>query len=223
MIIKVCGMRDPANIREACGCGVTLLGLNFCEGSPRRVDPASRAAILGAAALPLAGVFMDMPPEAVAREAAAWGLRFVQLHGRETPREARAVREALRKSGSEARVIKAIRVKDGADLALAPLYAEAADLVLLDAKTALPGGSGVQFDWELLSAYAGPLPFLLAGGIGPGDAPRIRAISHPLLAGIDINSRFETAPGAKDCALISAFVRELFLPGRKDIAKETHA
>ena len=34
-------------------------------------------------------------------------------------------------------------------------------------------------------------------------------VRHPYFAGIDINSRFETAPGIKDVERISNFLKEL--------------
>jgi phosphoribosylanthranilate isomerase len=71
------------------------------------------------------------------------------------------------------------------------------------------GGSGEQFDWSLLDAYDGEQPFLLSGGIGPDDAERIKAFRHPKLAGIDLNSRFETAPGLKDVARLHNFLSQL--------------
>ena len=37
MIIKVCGMRDPENIREVAALGVDWIGLIFFARSPRRI------------------------------------------------------------------------------------------------------------------------------------------------------------------------------------------
>ena len=71
------------------------------------------------------------------------------------------------------------------------------------------GGSGNQFDWNLLHRYNGPTPFLLSGGINPYSVKALREFRHPYFAGIDINSRFETAPGIKDVERISNFLKEL--------------
>lgn len=65
------------------------------------------------------------------------------------------------------------------------------------------------YNWSILSTYKGTTPFLLSGEIGPEDAGRIKNLSHPMLYGIDINSRFETEPGIKDIAAISAFTKEI--------------
>jgi len=69
-------------------------------------------------------------------------------------------------------------------------------------------GNGEQFDWRVLDHYRGPTPFLLSGGIGPDDVHRVRAFSHPLLAGIDLNSRFETSPGVKDIESLHRFLTQ---------------
>ena len=71
------------------------------------------------------------------------------------------------------------------------------------------GGSGQQFDWSVLQAYDGEVPFLLSGGIGPDDAERVNAFQHPKCIGVDLNSRFESAPGVKDVALLRTFLSEI--------------
>jgi len=69
------------------------------------------------------------------------------------------------------------------------------------------GGNGEKFDWQVLSHYEGSTPFLLSGGIGPEDAQRLKGFSHPRCIGIDLNSRFELAPGLKDIELLKRFIQ----------------
>jgi phosphoribosylanthranilate isomerase len=45
-------------------------------------------------------------------------------------------------------------------------------------------------------------PFFLSGGIGVEDIARIKAFKHLDLFGIDVNSKFETAPGVKDMSKV---------------------
>jgi phosphoribosylanthranilate isomerase len=80
---------------------------------------------------------------------------------------------------------------------------------LFDTKTPAHGGSGKKFNWEVLEAYQGETPFILSGGISPEDVEQIKNIKHPKFAGIDINSRFETAPGMKDVETIKNFIKQL--------------
>ena len=81
-------------------------------------------------------------------------------------------------------------------------------LVAKVAAPSLPGGTGCQFDWSILDKYDGSTPFLLSGGIGPNDAQRLREFHHPLLAGIDLNSRFEQSPALKDITKLKTFLYE---------------
>ena len=69
------------------------------------------------------------------------------------------------------------------------------------------GGTGRQFDWGILKKAKIEKPFFLSGGIGPDDAQKVRAFSHPDFFAIDVNSKFETAPGVKDMATILKFLQ----------------
>ena len=91
-------------------------------------------------------------------------------------------------------------------------YEDVADYFLFDTKTDLYGGSGQKFNWNILQEYTGNKPFLLSGGIGADDVKAIRAIEHPLLAGVDLNSKFELKPGLKNVALLKQFIDELKRP-----------
>ena len=83
------------------------------------------------------------------------------------------------------------------------------DYYLFDTRTVHYGGSGQQFDWSILQRYTGSTPFLLSGGINSYSVKALKEFHHPRLAGIDINSRFETSPGIKDVERIERFLKEL--------------
>ncbi|MDR2473263.1 MAG: phosphoribosylanthranilate isomerase, partial [Tannerella sp.] len=68
------------------------------------------------------------------------------------------------------------------------------------------GGSGRRFDWSLLEHYDGNIPFLLSGGITPDSINDIKQCHHPLYAGIDLNSGFETSPAQKDVEKLKKFI-----------------
>ena len=194
MIIKVCGLTKKTPLRELAPLPIDWGGLIFVESSPRYIGHKKPFEL--PAGIKRVGVFRDQFPSRVQTISAAWKLDFVQLHGRETPDQV----EELRECGC--RVIKTISVKSERDLRKASKYDEA-DYLLFDRGA---GGTGEKFDWGLLGAYEGEVPFLLAGGIGPDDAERVAAVEHPRLAGFDLNSRFETAPGVKDPALLYQFL-----------------
>jgi phosphoribosylanthranilate isomerase len=58
------------------------------------------------------------------------------------------------------------------------------------------GGSGQVFDWELLKRHPLPLPYFLAGGLGPHNLAQALAAVSPFA--VDLNSKVEIAPGRKD-------------------------
>ena len=202
MIVKVCGMREPGNIRAVERLGADWMGFILWPHSSRRLGDVP-------CCLPRCrrvGVFVDPADEDVVRWSADLGLSYIQLHGDESPARCRQVHDL-----TGLPVIKAIPVSQPCDMerALGYRLRDGVAYLLFDTKCASRGGSGQQFDWSLIQSYAGELPFLLSGGIGPADAPRICQFRHPLMAGVDVNSRFESAPGLKDPALLKTFIYQI--------------
>jgi phosphoribosylanthranilate isomerase len=203
MIVKVCGMREAENIRAVEALGVDWMGFIFWEHSSRCV--CQRPAYLPTRAKRV-GVFVDAPLDVVCQHVEAFRLDVVQLHGSESP----AFLNDLR-SLCDARllIVKAFSIATRDDLLQKSLYEGLADYFLFDTKAQLVGGNGRKFDWTVLAHYDGSTPFLLSGGIGPDDASRLSAFSHPRLAGIDLNSRFETAPALKNVELLKQFLYDI--------------
>ena len=177
----------------------------FFPRSPRNVT-LGQAAALAAQARGRARVVAlvvdadDATLSAIAREVRP---DLIQAHGGETPER---VAEIARLTGLP--VIKAIRVKDDADIAAAAHFSTVASLILYDAKApetlgnALPGGNGHAFDWGLLEGQPRPA-FMLAGGLTPENvAQAIRVTGAPV---VDVSSGVESAPGSKDSGLIRKF------------------
>jgi phosphoribosylanthranilate isomerase len=77
----------------------------------------------------------------------------------------------------------------------------------------LYGGTGRKFDWNRLKGIRVGKPFFLSGGIEPGDAGLVKAFMKDPVAKdlmvVDINSRFEMAPGIKDMGKVQQFITEL--------------
>ena len=197
-IVKVCGMRDADNIRDAEALGIDWIGLIFWPRSSRYVaEPPPY--------LPRhcrrVGVFVDEDLETVKRIATGYALDIIQLHGHETPEYADLLRPW--------KVVKAFNIATVDDLAHTHDYEGHADYFLFDTKAEHVGGNGRQFDWNVLADYHGQTPFLLSGGIGPDDARRVRKFHHPQCAGIDLNSRFELAPALKDIQQLKQFLQQL--------------
>lgn len=201
MIVKVCGMSDAVNIRLAEQLNIDWMGFIFYPPSPRYVErrpdylPQRQQRV---------GVFVNADEAFILSRISLFGLQLLQLHGHETPRQCRSLREATGLS-----VIKAFSVRSAADVALTRHYEGAADYFLFDTPTPGVGGSGRSFDHQLLDHYTGATPFLLSGGLGPDSVSHILALRHPRIAGIDLNSRFETAPGIKSIHRLQQFLQSL--------------
>lgn len=200
MIIKVCGMREADNIHEVEDLGIDLMGFIFWPKSSRYVS--QRPNYLPAHCQRV-GVFVDEKAEQVKRIAKEYALDIIQLHGHETPEYMRELKTV------QVKLIKAFNIATEADLAITKPYEGIADYFLFDTKGKSVGGNGEKFDWTVLDAYQGKTPFLLSGGIGPDDAKRVNAFHHPKCIGIDLNSRFESAPALKDVLSLHRFISEL--------------
>ena len=203
LLVKICGIRSLEDAQHAVSVGADALGFVFWFMSPRRVEPEQAAAI--SAWLPPSvlrvGVFVDAPREEIARICDLVGLDVVQLHGEEPP-------EAL--SDLPRPALKALRVgpRFKADEALR--YSDRAAGVVVDTRlpgeTQLPGGTGVPFDWSLVTDLASRVPFLmLAGGLTPENvASAVRTVRPHA---VDVSSGVERMPGRKDPERVKAFVQ----------------
>lgn len=197
-------MREPDNIRRVSGLPVSWMGFIFYAPSPRYAGGVAPEVIQSVPhGICKVGVFVNESTEIILDTVRKYGLDAVQLHGAERVDDCRL----LRKEGLV--VIKAFSLAVAADLQQCQQYSGACDYYVFDTKTPLYGGSGKQYDWSILAGYTDTTPFLLSGGIGPEDAERVLAFSHPMLAGIDLNSRFEEIPGRKDISKLEMILNSI--------------
>ena len=101
--------------------------------------------------------------------------------------------------------MKAIAISDAADVQRAHDYEAVADILLFDAKPdALPGGNGLVFDWQLIAKEKWSKPWMLSGGLNPGNVAEAIRVTHA--SGVDVSSGVEKSRGEKDVRLIEQFV-----------------
>lgn len=205
LLVKVCGMRDAAALAAVAALGPDFLGFIFAPASSRFVGEALAPELV--LALPPSiwkvGVFVNETTATILATAQRFGLGAVQLHGQETPAQCEALGEA------GLLIIKAFSVGATVDFTLLLPYVPHCDFFLFDTKGAAPGGNGAVFDWNLLSTYNLPVPYLLAGGLGLEHAAELAALRLPGLVGVDLNSCFETAPGVKDAGRLGQMLTQL--------------
>ena len=211
-------MREGENIRQVAELGVNWIGMIFWDKSPRNVTMIptyagiipDRGSDIGSFKAKRVGVFVDEMPQNIITRVVNYKLDLVQLHGHETPTLIRNLRRTLDPDiRPGVQFIKAISVGGSNDIAAYKDYEDCVDYFLFDTKCPTVGGSGSQFDWSVLEAYDGDVPFLLSGGIGPDDAERVRNFHHPKCIGIDLNSRFEVEPALKDIQKLKSFLEKL--------------
>lgn len=204
-LAKICGLSTPETVAAALDGGAAFLGFVSFPRSPRHValEAAARLAEPVRGRAKIAVVVVDPSDAELDAIAAVLKPDLIQLHGRETPERAAEV-----KARTGAGVIKALPVSIPADLEAAAVFAEVADHLMFDAKppagSALPGGVGARFDWDLLAGRTFARPWFLAGGLSAENVAEALARSGAPL--VDVSSGVETAPGLKDARLISAFL-----------------
>ena len=203
--IKVCGMRNPDNIRELIQLNPEYLGFIFHPMSKRYIGANIPAEIqrLIPDTIQKVGVFVDESPESLINKYRISNLDMVQLHGSESPKYCQRLRDL------HITVIKAFSITPEFDFGKVQPYEDACDYYLFDSAGVLRGGNGLKFDWEKLNQYQGNKPFFLSGGIRHADITSIRYLGHNRLYAIDVNSGFETEPGIKDISNLGSFIKDL--------------
>jgi len=202
--VKICGLRTAEALEAAIRARADHAGLVFFPPSPRNVSLPLAAELCerSQGRIGRIGLFVDPDEATLADALAAARLDVIQLHGKETPERAAQVRARFGLP-----VWKALPIASASDVARAHDYAGAVDRVLFDARTppgsALPGGMGLSFDWNLVANWRGPVAWGLAGGLTPDNvAEAARLTGAPL---VDTSSGVESAPGVKDVDKVAAF------------------
>ena len=203
MNIKVCGITEFKQLQQLDGLDIDFAGLIFYKESPRYIsDKLSKKDIKNADFdLKKVGVFVNPEMIDVLDAIDEYGLDAVQLHGNESP-------EMCEDLSSEVEVIKVFHIKDNKENIdkMVADYDAVCDYYLFDKATDYSiGGTGQQFDWNILTKAKIEKPFFLSGGIGVEDAAKIKAFKHPDFFGVDINSLFEKEPGVKDMSKVLQF------------------
>ncbi|MGB0896245.1 MAG: phosphoribosylanthranilate isomerase [Flavobacteriaceae bacterium] len=199
--IKVCGMRNNANIKALADINPDFIGFIFHEESSRNVTEIITTQLPKHIAK--VGVFVNKSLEFIQEKVNLFNLDLIQLHGNETPEFC----ANLKQQGYN--IIKAFNVSENFDFSSTTAYQSHCDYFLFDAFGKQAGGNGITFNWALLQQYTGNTPFLLSGGITPTMANTIKNFKHNKCVGIDINSGFETAPALKNIEDIQTFFNQL--------------
>ncbi|MEQ7801203.1 phosphoribosylanthranilate isomerase [Pedobacter sp. ASV1-7] len=208
--LKICGMKLPENIQGVATLKPDYLGFIFFRDSKRFVDGLTPLFVNNLpAGIRKTGVFVNEELNRVAQLAVLYGLNAVQLHGQEPVKYCIALKGLLADAGIE--LIKAFGVDERFDFNTVNPYSNVADYFLFDTQTPNHGGSGMTFSWALLENYKLNKSYFLSGGISLESVEQLKQINDPRLYAIDVNSRFELAPGVKDIDKLKDFKSKLAL------------
>jgi phosphoribosylanthranilate isomerase len=198
--LKICGFTDVDSAVYAAHLGVDAIGLVFYADSSRHVSIEQAIAITNA--LPpfttVVGLFVNEKERVIRNVIEQVPLDYLQFHGDEPAAECRIYGK---------RYIKAVSMKAGLDFdALNAEYHDAKGLLLDAYHPDAKGGTGTQFDWDLLPTKR-PIPIILAGGLTVQNIKRAIQIAHPYA--VDVSSGVELEKGKKDIVKMTAFTQQV--------------
>lgn len=203
---KICGLTTPEALDAALDGGAAYVGAVIFPKSPRHIDMLAARILFERARgrAQVVAVLVDPDDELLTEVGLILKPDLIQLHGAETTERCAEVARLTR-----AGIIKAVSVSGPSDIEGALPYEAVVKHLMFDARppegAALPGGVGARFDWSVLSGRAFDKPWLLAGGLDPANVAEAIAVTGAPL--VDVSSGVESAPGVKEPALISAFLK----------------
>jgi len=200
MLIKVCGNLSLVNSIEVAFTGIDLMGFINIGVSPRHIGVDQARNIINElpASVKTVLVVADKDLNELISIVKAEIFDYIQLHGNESL----TYIESLKKYN--AKIIKAFKVYDVFPEENISQYTKKVDYILLDTynKDKL-GGTGEKFNWDILTGKD-LSKVIVAGGVDVGDIEKLKQLG---VAGIDVNSKVELAPGKKDIGKIEKIVR----------------
>jgi phosphoribosylanthranilate isomerase len=200
--LKICGMRDLANIGKVVALRPDYMGFIFYDKSPRYVGENFEMPSIPDS-IERVGVFVNQDVAIIIDTVKKYKLDFVQLHGTEKPEQCKE----LKIKGIK--IIKVFSVDESFDFSLLKQYAGHVNYFLFDTKGKYFGGNAEVFDWNLLKQYDQQLPFFLSGGISVENIAGIQKLKNLNLHALDVNSGVEVLPGIKDVNKIKELKRTI--------------
>jgi phosphoribosylanthranilate isomerase len=199
------------NIGEVAALQPDYLGFIFWEPSKRFFDGSIPELDK---TISKVGVFVDANIDEIISRTKRFSLNAIQLHGNESPEFCTKLKEQFEKQNIKIDILKVFSIKDSFDFSQLGPFEKSADFFLFDTKGKLPGGNGYQFNWEVLKGYPSKKPYFLSGGIGPEELNSVLEFlqkeESKYCHAIDVNSKFEIAPGLKDIDKLNEFKNRLF-------------
>ncbi|WP_293873363.1 phosphoribosylanthranilate isomerase [Flavobacterium sp.] len=197
-------MKFSENIAEISLLNPDYLGFIFYEKSERYCNNDIQNVD---SSIQKVGVFVNASFEEIEKKVQQYHLNLVQLHGEENPELCAKI------EGNLVNVIKAFSVDNKFNFNDLDNYKNFCSYFLFDTKGNQYGGNGVLFDWTILEKYTLDKPYFLSGGIGLENVDQVKVFIKKEYAkncfAIDLNSKFENAPGIKNVKILNEFIQNL--------------
>lgn len=203
--LKICGMKFPDNLQAIAALQPDYLGFIFSPKSKRyMVDTLAPEVVHSLpASIQRVGVFVNAATEFILKQAEAYHLQVLQLHGDESPEQCQQLQ------GKGYTLVKAFGVDENFGFSQLTPYEDVVDYYLFDTKGPSYGGHGRTFDWKVLEQYNRHKPFFLSGGIGLEEVEGLKEMTGFPVVAIDVNSRFEEEPGRKNIGQLKRLQEKL--------------
>jgi len=210
--IKFCGLTNYDEVAFAYEKKIFWIGFIFVKGSPRFIEFDKTKKIINQFEnkLNFVGVFVN-PNNDWIQLAMDTGINYIQLHGEESVERCKEIKKLFKIP-----IIKAIPIEREEDLKNIEIYNDVCDYFLLDkkniSKTGFNGGTGENFDWNIISKNKNWLnqfkPWILSGGLNIYNVKE--AIELTGTKAIDVSSGIEYNPGVKSIELMDLFVKKIY-------------
>jgi len=197
--VKICGITNIEDAKNAVDAGADILGFNFYKESPRYIDPEKAKEIIETLSnnIQTAGVFVNSPIEEVNEITKTTEIDFIQLHGNEDEEFCGKV---------NGNVIKACKVK-GKELIGYNKNVYAALFDSFDEE--LYGGTGKQFDLSYFKEKKAAGKTFIAGGVNVENVGEILKAAYPYC--VDVCSGVEESKGKKDKGKMKELIKKVRL------------
>ncbi len=196
--IKNCGLKTPKAIACSVISGASFIGFVHHASSPRHLAPSEISALYPHVPKEVSKVLVLVDPTDALLDSLP-APDFWQIHGVSDPKRIAAIHQRTRIP-----VISGMRVRSVEDIALAKALDAVSIHLLFDAYHEQEmGGSGLTFDWSLLSSFTPTRPWFLAGGLTAQNVTEAIRTTHAPM--VDVSSGLEESAGIKSLEKIAAF------------------
>lgn len=198
LFIKICGITNKEDANLVASLEVNAMGLVMYENSPRFIERERAEEIINSIPESIIPVMVFVDPERdYVKSCLEISTRIIpQFHGTETPQFCNSF---------DREFIKALRVRTISEIKLGFRRYSRSKMILIDSfDEEIFGGSGITFNWEILSKEKFDKPYLLAGGLNPENIEK--ALSVVPCSGLDVSSGVESLPGKKDPIKLKKFL-----------------